>query len=427
MKKQDRNSIQNQIYSERASLFEPNICIYFIFKINGACTAEDVKAAANRAFCANATTMSKIVLADDGTAYYEKMEKTGCSVSIVDETEDFEHLIKVNEKKQMNIQSGEMMRIFIEDALTKEVLVMAHHLVGDGKSVVYFIEQMMNALSGNRLEYRPYHLITDSTFQGIAKLPFFYKMYLAGVNRKWRKRQCIFDWKHMKKLFDTYWKERSSVIYTEHFSAKEVEALHGKAKKCGVSMNSYITTAFLKENDMLSIAGMAVDARLDGNRCMSNQATGITVNYHYHKKKTFDENVRQFHQCAITKLNRKTMKYFILLFMPALAPELVDAMLMSANGLYDNKVSKELAKVMTYSTEKANQIGITNLTRLDIPNEYGDYTISDLCFIPPVVSYARQVVGIATMKDGMSIAYHCNSDTAEGREDYFKRVMNALK
>lgn len=106
-----------------------------------------------------------------------------------------------------------------------------------------------------------------------------------------------------------------------------------------------------------------------------------------------------------------------------LNPALVDSALMAANGLYENKISKRLAKVMTYSTEKKNHIGITNLTKADIADEYGNYKIRNLYFIPPVVSYTRQIVGIVTMEDGMSLSHHFMRDDLEDNQVLFEKTM----
>jgi hypothetical protein len=41
------------------------------------------------------------------------------------------------------------MRVFVKPVINKAtVLIMAHHLVGDGKSIVYFIESVMKTYIG---------------------------------------------------------------------------------------------------------------------------------------------------------------------------------------------------------------------------------------------------------------------------------------
>lgn len=34
-------------------------------------------------------------------------------------------------------------------------MIMAHHLVGDGKSIIYFVKDIMNALADITLTYKP--------------------------------------------------------------------------------------------------------------------------------------------------------------------------------------------------------------------------------------------------------------------------------
>jgi NRPS condensation-like uncharacterized protein len=88
----------------------------------------------------------------------------------------------------------------------------------------------------------------------------------------------------------------------------------------------------------------------------------------------------------------------------------------------------EFAKLMGYAGGQARELGITNLTRLDIPNVYGEYELRNVIFIPPVVSYAKHIIGVATMGDGMTISYHFMSDQNKEKEtEFFKHAIKNLK
>jgi len=72
-------------------------------------------------------------------------------------------------------------------------------------------------------------------------------------------------------------------------------------------------------------------------------------------------------------------------------------------------------------------LAITNLTKLDIDNTYKSLRIINLYFIPPVVSYSRQTIGVATTENGMTVTCHCMSDTFdENKKILFENAMKIL-
>ena len=123
--------MKKYIRSERANLFEPNVYISMIVKLSGNLQSEEIEQAVYKAYEANATTMSKIVLEENGDAYYEKMGISGCGF-IIDNC-SWKELLHQSEKRPFALNEGELVRTF----LTKEneqliLLIHAHHLVGDG-------------------------------------------------------------------------------------------------------------------------------------------------------------------------------------------------------------------------------------------------------------------------------------------------------
>ena len=418
--------LKNRISSERVDLFDPNICITMFFDIVGEVDTELLLSAVNKAFTRFEATMSKIVLSDDGEAYYEKIPVSACTVKTTQQ--DLISLIKENEKAPFSLETGELMRVFVKPSDNKStVLIMAHHLVGDGKSIIYFIESIMKALIEEEQPYSKLHLITEDSLPKESQLPGWMRWWINGFNRSWKKSGKVFGYDDYYRLHNIYWKERESVILMEEFLNEDVKIIHKKATDAKVSINSYIITAFLKANMNMSKTGLAVNARIDNNRTMSNQASGISIDYAYNDKLPFERNAQEVHRSIYKKLNRPVNKYFILRFMQQFNSSLIDSIMMHIYGLYDNKVTFKLSKIMGYKSGGRTSIGITNLTKIDIENTYKNYHIEKLYFIPPVVSYSRQTVGIVTSESGMTITYHCMSDTYnEEKKHNFEKAMNIL-
>ena len=419
--------MKNYIDSERANLFEPNIYIHLFVQIQGNPAVDDLAKAVTAAFTKNEVTMSKIVLENDGTAYYEKMNESGCKISIT--KDNWQDVIRENEKIPFNINQGELIRVFVISADGKvSLLIMAHHLVGDGKSIVYFLEDVMKSLSGEELKYKPLYLFTKDYFPLQSGLSLYMKLYVNKFNRKWRKNGRVFTWENYYDIHEAYWKKRSSQTICKTFSPAEMNQLRLNAKAVGITVNSYIITAFLYANKNKRIVGIPVDIRLNQNRSMSNQTGGIRIDHIYSDKQSFSENAKQIHDKVQKKLKNPVKKYFILRFISLFIPTLIDSVLLHTYGLFQSKTTQKLAGILGYTTDKANHLGISNLARLDIPDEYGSYKITNIIFVPPAISYAKNSIGISTIGNEMAISYHLmdNHDVAK-EQAFFDRAIRIMK
>lgn len=416
------------IWSERSEVFDPNMYIRFFFKIGGNPEHKKVAEAVKKAFAANETTMSKIVFGDNGKVFYEKLPESGCSVTCCDKS--IEELCSMVGKELLKIDKGELMRVYITGQKETSVYIIAHHLAGDGKSIIYFIGDMMRALAGETLGFTPIKLLGPDSFPKNSRLPVFYKWLVSRENRKWRKDPRVFSAEDYYILHKKYWANRGSQLLKQHFSPEETEAIHQKAKAAGVSVNTFIATAFLEAGGNQHSIGLAVGARDDGNRSMSNQVSGINADYTYNTSISFAENAKKIHSKITKKLNKPFNKYFILQFVPLIEPTLFDSVLFYVNGLYDNDVTTKISKLMAYGDKKLNDIGITNLTKIDIPTDYNGFTVENITFIPPVTSYSGRVVGVLTSTDGMNIVeptFYKNSDGFDRNEiEFFDRACQRL-
>ena len=256
----------NQIVTERPNLFEPNVYITVCAEIAGKVCPYKLSAAMKQAFEANEATMSKIVL-ENGLAYYEKMSVSNCKIEIKNENKNWIELVNQNEKIPFAIDKGELIRAFIIPSEDKtQIVIMAHHLVGDGKSIIYFIKDIMNALSGIPLIYKPLTLLERGLPQ--KGLPVIAKLYAHYCNHKWDNR--FWGWQDYYDMHNKYWGTVSSDIQYKTLSAEETQKIIESAKQIGCSVNSYIVTMFLQKYPKLCKVGIPVSIRQGKNEAMSN-------------------------------------------------------------------------------------------------------------------------------------------------------------
>lgn len=392
--------MKKYIRTERANLFEPNVYISMVVKISGMVSKEAVREAVEKAYEANEATMSRIVMEDGGDAYYEKMESSGCKFFF--DSRSFITIIKESEKNPFAIQKGELVRTYLTIENQEMVLLIhAHHLVGDGKSILILVKDVMDGLSGKQPEYKPMFLIDQRFLRKKAKLRLGIRLALKNVNRKWEKVGKAFTWEDYYDVHKRYWERHSSEIEVKIYSANELK----KNCKNGATLNSYLITDFLRKTTESKVVGIPVNIREDDNG-MSNQTSGISIKCQYQTDKSFEENLSIIHKEIYKMIQNVNMKYFILLFMGQLSPSLVDSILLQTHGCYQNKLSKKMAGIMGYIGKEGRDLGVTNLTRINIPNDYGSFRIEDILFIPPKVSYTRNVVGVCTYGDNLTVCHH---------------------
>ncbi|MDR2898224.1 MAG: hypothetical protein LBU99_05350 [Spirochaetaceae bacterium] len=232
--------MKKTISSERVNLFEPNDYIYFMVHISGELTADELAVAVKAAYMVNESTMSRIVLEDDGTAFYDLLNESGCTVTIAQK--DWQDIIRENEKIPFNIKAGELLRVFIIPSGTElSLLIMAHHLAGDGKSLAYFLEDVMKTLSGEKTAYKPLRLVTKDYFTQEFRLPLYVRLYPNKFNRQWQRTGTNFTRDDYYRIHETYWREHRSQVFYEQFSPEELSQIKSAAKEMGVTVNSYLT------------------------------------------------------------------------------------------------------------------------------------------------------------------------------------------
>ena len=167
-------------------MFEPNVYVTVCVEIAGQVCPHKLSAAVKQAFKANEATMSKIVL-KHGLAYYKKMPVSGCKIEIEYKNKNWIELVYQNEKIPFAIDKGVLVRVFIMPLADKtQIIIMAHHLAGDGKSIIYFVKDIMNALSDIPLTYKPLTLLErDLPQKGLSVSA---KLYARYCNYKWNNR-----------------------------------------------------------------------------------------------------------------------------------------------------------------------------------------------------------------------------------------------
>lgn len=388
-----------EIVTERPNLFEPNVYITMCVEIAGNICPHKLAAAIGEAYKANEAAMSRIVL-EQGIAYYEKLPVSKCRVEITDK--NWMDLVRENERLPFAIDKGELIRSFVVPGESDtRIVIMGHHLAGDGKAMIYFIKDIMRAMAEMPLTYKPLWVLARNSFSK-TRLSLSARLYARYCRHRWK--NDVFTWQDYYNIHNKYWKNFYSDIQCKTLSASETEQIIEKAKQTGCSVNSYLITMFLQKYEKKCEIGIPVSIREKTDETMANLTSGICIKHQYDTKKTFAGNVVQVHGKIRRELQQRRLS--VLYFLTKLPPTLIDAVLLRTYDCYYDSLAARTAKIMSYMGEKTRDLGITNLTKLDIPTLYGTYKIENIIFVPPAVSYSNNIIGILTVNGKMTFAFH---------------------
>ncbi len=421
-----------KITTERTHFYAPAINIVMLVTITGEPSEAELNYAIHKAVGKHDILRSRAYLDQSGDSFYSLMKKARSRIimKVVTSADEWKQLIKEQERIPFHISSGDMIRYFLlkhEDEV--QLVIVAHHLLGDGLSLIYFIRDIMKVLEDPATTYSrmPIKVLGKKDIPKNAKINPMIRLMMKLVNRKWNRNRKIFHQDEFHEMFESYWNKRETEIMDELFTGRELEKLIYLCKLNEVTVNSAIVTAFLYGVRVEKEVGLAVSIRPDKFEGMGNYVSGISIRYQLNNRKTFWENARKVQKLIYKKLNSNSAKYFLLQFLDCLEPTLVDAAYFSAFDGYENKSAAKVRDMFGYN-RGSKGISITNLTRLDIPRTYGKYGINTIRFVPPLVPNAKRIIGIETIGEQMSVTLQYEkNETAQEKQEEFKCTMDLLR
>lgn len=415
-----------KIDKERTWVFSPVNQIAFKVVIQGKILEEQLKNAIQDTLCQYEMFYQRIVLDEGGCAYYEQGDFV--SPLIRPYFGDWKEEVVRQQKIPMRIHHGELIRFCYQMGNEcVSLLIIAHHIAGDGNSFVYLVQDIMRMLAGESVEYKKLSLIQMDQLPKNTKLRAPTTWLMKYMNRRWRKTGKAFDFNDFDTMYEQCFENRNTRIKTDCLKEQEYENIITYAKENQITINTVITTAFIKASGEFCDVGMAASIREKGYTGMGNYATGIAIQYQYDVSKSFAFNAQEVQKLINLKLHKDDKKYFLLQFMGQMEPTLIDAVYFQACGEYQNRTAEIFSKMFGYN-DNPKGISITNLTRLPMKQAYGAYQVTEFIFVPPLVLNAKRIIGVASLGEQMVFSLQINvNEEAEKNDAFFTNAINYLK
>ncbi len=415
---------KSELKKERMYLCAPNSCVTTSVTIVGNMEIDKLCNAIREAVKHNEILNTKIRVESNGNAYYitENVRQPSISVS----NTSWQKIVEEQVKIRFEIENGELIRFFIiPEADNIQLLIINHHLAGDGLSIAFLIEDIVDILCGKEIAHKAIQLMKPEQYRDVSSLSPMIRFLMKRLNRSWGKSGTIFQPDDNIRLFDKYWNKRNIKIYSQTIDKNSLEKLYQFSKQNNISINSILLTAFYRAFDSKTDIGISVNLREKENKGMGNYATGVSIPYDYDKSLSFCHNAVKVHKAVYDKINNNKEKFFLLQFMNGLSQTLIDATYFSVFDSYINREAKMTANMFGYSNQPQG-ISLTNLTKIPIPTNYGDYQLSNYLCVPPLMPNTKVIFGISTFDECMHITMCGEESSLLYKKKLLERIIETL-
>lgn len=394
-----------ELLLERSFLFDPNIYMTVVVTIEGDVSEEEVCEAVKKVYTQNQTTMSKVVLDEQGKVYLEEMEETGCKVYV--DKRDWVEILRENERKPFRLEDGELIRTFIiPRGKQKDIYLMAHHVAGDGGALLILAEDIFNNIEGRKVQYKPTKVITNEESMKRGNLNFLQKLGLKSLSQKWGEHKTIFGWNDYYKVHEEYWKNRRTEISFHEIEGNRLEELKAECKKLGVTINTYLVTKLMQEHypDSKKL-GIPISVRGE-ERSISCLVSSATPHAQYDTNKEFVENLVNIDKAIKKDLKNDGEVYKIPQFIAISDHTLVYAAYI--NNTLKNIESAQVDRMadilgLEGGNDRVN-LGITNLREITFPSDYSRFRVTRVIPVAPLIATTENLFTISTYHGKMLIA-----------------------
>jgi len=415
-----------KLVTGRLHYYDPADQIVLMATITGNPSLSDLSDAIQKAVRKHAVSSLGIVIGPDGESRFQPVPQRDAPVSIVEAECDLERLLNEQHGIPFDAAGGEFFRFFLFRQSEKtQLVIVANHLAGDGLSIVFLLRDIMTALEHPCVAYpmQPLQLMEDFGYPADSEPMLLPRLAIKRINQQWNKDKRAFGRDEYLDMYRSYWSGRRLKLVCAELSGQDLQGLIKRCKQASVTINSALTAAFLFALPTCD-AGMAVSVRPEGYEGLGNFVSGISVQYRWDAKRSFWSNVRTVHETIYQKLNNPRKKYYVLQSLKRVEPTLIDAMYFTLYAGFQNRMAQTMLDLSKYSEKRRHTLSLTNLARPKIPADYGNYALSAVAFVPPLIATSRMMLGVVTLGDRMTITMQY--EETDRSKDYDRALSQAV-
>lgn len=292
------------------------------------------------------------------------------------------------------------------------VLMVCHHMYGDGISVKQLMDNLLYMYSTGRIlktrENIP--MPTEESLPEDCKMPEALRERLLNFHRTCKEKKVEFSWETYKQMIDTHNATVGTGLTCRNIKGSAFRNLRGKCKEMGVTINSAIATAIaatLQKGDGMD-AIVAVDTRAIfdnvGKRGIANYASCVQPRLNYDFNIGFWENVVKTHD-KIKQERADNHKVLNTLYsFMILNADMFGVGYHARYGLFrDMEVLMELRNTLGL-TKETETFDISNIGKVEFYANSEDFVVRDCYFVSNPMPACACTFGIVTLNNLLTIS-----------------------
>ena len=359
--------------------------------------------------------LSSVIKTDEnGDAYYQFFEVEKNDFIIIENSTW--HTTAESEKNHyFNLTTESLVRYFVFPKQESfDVLIVAHHLVGDGLAVFNILKDLVLVYFNTEIPYHQQRLIQGkSDFPQSARSSIMMSLLIKKWNSDWKSNTNIYSQNEFKKLHSRFNQENESRILTANIPYNQLLELKRKCIKNEVSINDAITTALIlaqqkhhpkhmnQKQEIAIPINIRNDLAFNPKDSLGNFASAITIKIKLDDTGDFWESVRLVRKAILKKTSSDKKKWLIMNLYSEMDPNLIDSLYFSTYGNSKNETASKVATSLGL-TDDPQSTGLSNLGKVSLNNYIGNKYLKDCFFFPPKVPNAGITIGVITIKDTLS-------------------------
>lgn len=379
---------------------------------------------------------SRLRVDSDNSIWYEIIDFMKPLIYRADGNETLEEIMIKEFQKAFDLDNGPLIRfIIINQKSQTYLLICCHHVICDGLALVYLTNDIFKAIAYPEYKIKQINkpiLQDENTVPEKLKKSFLTKLVINSINKKWQKKDLIFDASKYSEIQNEFWNNHKPGILIWDLSKEQTKRLVKRSKENGVTINTTITTAFLRaEKDVLNkkeyseevIISVSLRDYLRDNPedTMGFFASAIRPKLRYEADKGFWDNAKDFHK-KIKRLITET-NVFKSQVIGLFNPNFIDALALGKfNKCEDKTVKKMIQK------KKMNVINttftLTNLGRISIDEEVRQHMITSILGPTVYGDTMDKYIGVITINNQIFFSISFNQNIIS--KDDIKKIKNKI-
>jgi len=425
------------INTERVHVCSPDIHVAICAVIDGYIDDNKLNGARDSIEQRHPLIRATIFFDENNKAYYNlnTVGQTGITITS-DDAADWMQLINESNQTHFDIRNDNLLRILIlRKKSSTSIIMLGHHLLGDGLSFIYMMEDYLKALDQNaniQIAY-PAIIKDKSDFPTKSQLPLIVRLIVNKLNKNYKKTGRVFNSENYKEIYNVYRQQNEPSIYSFEFTKDETAKLIASCKANKVTVNQAITTSFLYARQLCGIPSGRIgfscslrnELKTHPQKSHGNFVAGNIINTYYDTNTSFYENVRKTATAINKKLKSNTQRTIALTLLDAMDDNLIDSINFIETDYGQNRTAQKALDIFTHNALREGT-AISNLGKVDIGLKSID--IDSVYFIPPLFPPHDLTIGILTVNSKLTMTIRYPAAKYEERlmSDLASSIKNML-